>query len=1098
MNLDQIRSLTFRADFDVTNYAAGMAQKVAADKAGAASGKAVAASVSETQTKVSQAGDVLSRLSRQYVDGYASAQKMATAVNQLSRGIETGKIQMTQAGAILDGIARKYGAISTGAEFAARGQTEFAQAIAVTNSRLTAQTIAATHAGTASARLNVAANQNRLSGGQLQGLGYQANDVVTMALMGASPGQIAVSQGGQILQTLQMGEGGLSGSLNAIKGSAMAAGASIAAMLGPIGLIAAGFAAVGTAAGAFYLLNQDKTKTLEELLKDQAAAVRDLGNAYGEAAKGVQIFATTTVNGFNLSATSTIAGLKLALANSNRELTPELGGRILAGKGTGGKGLGGAFIPSDEFKPFGDAIAYLAKTAETGTPDILTFRKMVEDRWALDPNNDALTKAAGKLEDLTKNSVEAAKALRELEIVQNRLFNDVGSNGRLLSQGTTNQGDMDRLSRLRAQQEVERKRGNESAWADMQRMTVKSPQEIYAAARRQEEAKYVSGEDASQRADRIRIASTTAYAEAEYRLIEAHKQRTRALEETLASSRLDLELIGKTTGEQAALRMEFEKTQELRQQAAENGIAVDQKELDLIHQKAVEYGKLADAIQKANLLRDIQFEREQLMRSPGEQAIASRLRGTGFGMNSDVAGELRYNQEFAEVRDGVRGFLGDISDALVNGGDDIGKALAQAILGGLNKILDKILDDVLNSLANSITSAIMGNGPGQGIFAGGAGAGGDLWAGLREVTGGGSSAVGRFVGGAGSGAANFGAAANQNMTGDISQWAAAIRKIESSGSGGYSALGPITSSGDRAYGAYQVMGNNVGPWTQKWLGDRMSPGEFLHNSGAQDRVFAGQFGSSVDRHGLEGGVRQWFTGSPTGKGSDQLGTSGDQYFSKFTKALGSASDSTEAAAKDIGGLGKVSANASQGLGQFGNMLSQFPAAPAAFGGGAFGSGGGGLASLFGGGGGPSFTPWELNYFTTNAGLWAKGGAFQGGNVIPFARGGIVNRPTLFPMANGAGLMGEAGPEAVMPLRRGANGSLGVAMHGGGASVVINSVINNNAGVAVSQEQRKNADGSIDLVTVIEQVIADKANRPGTLMAKALDARGARQQLKRVG
>lgn len=64
---------------------------------------------------------------------------------------------------------------------------------------------------------------------------------------------------------------------------------------------------------------------------------------------------------------------------------------------------------------------------------------------------------------------------------------------------------------------------------------------------------------------------------------------------------------------------------------------------------------------------------------------------------------------------------------------------------------------------------------------------------------------------------------------------------------------------------------------------------------------------------------------------------------------------------------------------------------------------------------------------------ANGNVFDGGNVIPFARGGIVDRPTLFPMANGAGLMGEAGPEAVMPLRRLPGGRLGVESVGGGGS-----------------------------------------------------------------
>lgn len=73
---------------------------------------------------------------------------------------------------------------------------------------------------------------------------------------------------------------------------------------------------------------------------------------------------------------------------------------------------------------------------------------------------------------------------------------------------------------------------------------------------------------------------------------------------------------------------------------------------------------------------------------------------------------------------------------------------------------------------------------------------------------------------------------------------------------------------------------------------------------------------------------------------------------------------------------------------------------------------------------------------------ANGNVFAGGNVIPFARGGVVTGPTLFPMANGAGLMGEAGPEAVIPLQRTADGRLGVAAQGGGA-ISVAPIINVN-------------------------------------------------------
>ena len=55
-----------------------------------------------------------------------------------------------------------------------------------------------------------------------------------------------------------------------------------------------------------------------------------------------------------------------------------------------------------------------------------------------------------------------------------------------------------------------------------------------------------------------------------------------------------------------------------------------------------------------------------------------------------------------------------------------------------------------------------------------------------------------------------------------------------------------------------------------------------------------------------------------------------------------------------------------------------------------------------------------------------------GRVQAFAAGGIVSQPTYFPMAHGTGLMGEAGAEAILPLRRGADGRLGVAAGEGGS------------------------------------------------------------------
>lgn len=71
--------------------------------------------------------------------------------------------------------------------------------------------------------------------------------------------------------------------------------------------------------------------------------------------------------------------------------------------------------------------------------------------------------------------------------------------------------------------------------------------------------------------------------------------------------------------------------------------------------------------------------------------------------------------------------------------------------------------------------------------------------------------------------------------------------------------------------------------------------------------------------------------------------------------------------------------------------------------------------------------------------FAKGGSFAQGRVQPFASGGVVSGPVAFPMRRGMGLMGEAGPEAIMPLARGPDGKLGVRAGGGESpiSVVMN-------------------------------------------------------------
>lgn len=114
-----------------------------------------------------------------------------------------------------------------------------------------------------------------------------------------------------------------------------------------------------------------------------------------------------------------------------------------------------------------------------------------------------------------------------------------------------------------------------------------------------------------------------------------------------------------------------------------------------------------------------------------------------------------------------------------------------------------------------------------------------------------------------------------------------------------------------------------------------------------------------------------------------------------------------------------------------------------------------------------------------------GGAFSNGTQIKaFADGGVVSGPTTFPMSGGkTGLMGEAGPEAIMPLKRGSDGKLGVYVQGGSskeAPVVINQTFNFQA----------NGDESVKkLIAQAAPKISDMAKN------SVLDARRRGGQMK---
>lgn len=117
-----------------------------------------------------------------------------------------------------------------------------------------------------------------------------------------------------------------------------------------------------------------------------------------------------------------------------------------------------------------------------------------------------------------------------------------------------------------------------------------------------------------------------------------------------------------------------------------------------------------------------------------------------------------------------------------------------------------------------------------------------------------------------------------------------------------------------------------------------------------------------------------------------------------------------------------------------------------------------------------------NAFGTNGIMpYAKGGVF--GDIKKFADGGVINNPTLFNYSGGTGLMGEAGPEAIMPLKRNAQGELGVvAGNTGNVTVVQNFNVNANGDESVKRIVREQTPL---MATAAKAAVLDAKRRGGS-------------------
>jgi lambda family phage tail tape measure protein len=158
-----------------------------------------------------------------------------------------------------------------------------------------------------------------------------------------------------------------------------------------------------------------------------------------------------------------------------------------------------------------------------------------------------------------------------------------------------------------------------------------------------------------------------------------------------------------------------------------------------------------------------------------------------------------------------------------------------------------------------------------------------------------------------------------------------------------------------------------------------------------------------------------------------------------------------------------------------------------------------LGNMFGGFGGYSADTFSAaNTIMPGFGFaLAKGGAFDVG-LQTYAKGGmftnsIVNQPTLFKAAKGLGVMGEAGPEAIMPLKRDNQGNLGVRANQGSVSVVVNNYSKEQAQTKETVDSR----GNRKIEVIVGDIVSQEISRNGSPLQTAFtNSFGAKPYISR--
>jgi hypothetical protein len=687
-------------------------------------------------------------------------------------------------------------------------------------------------------RVQRAANDNS-SKFATANIAAQFQDIGVTAAMGMSPLQIALQQGTQLQAVL--GPMGAAGAVRAL-------GSAFLSLLNPVSLATMALVAA-VAAAIQYFTATDEAEESNQKIREHAQIIDGVVRAWGDALPALKSYNTELERRIALDELSraTEAYVEKQYAPVRQEM-PDVRSQIAAGAGKLYiEDMDAAIRLRDAFQALTDAVADNKATVEQ--VDAVINALSVSMLAASEPVQAAID----KLRDFRETIADANEKADPARI--QKYFAELGSamqkwwgqySGPFIVAWEKFKGFVKEFDDLNKREgaavPIPTRRPN-----DIQRMD--------------EEAA------AAERAEKAQGKLTAAYD----RTIESARERNEQLQ-------VSLKYLGDYSVEaQAAVY-----AQQLMNQALSDGKSLTPEQTAEINRLAQAYAELSQAIGIARAEQDLQFERDQLSRTPVEQRVYAELRNLGLDINSiegqRIADNIRINEElerqisYAEdvrdtLKEGASSFLQDLftgkdlMESIVRLGDRFASMNFDAFVEGASNWMSGKGFTLSSSSARANIPAARATG--QEIAKPVVSAIKDIAEGPaweRQGRGGipgmpAAIQTGKAM------AQGVVPAIQEPLNRQVDVIAGAIRKIESGNN--YGAVGMQTKYG-KPLGAYQILESNLPQWSQQALGRVVSASEFLGDRLTQDQVAYYQLTKLLQKYNgrFEDVASVWNSGRP--------------------------------------------------------------------------------------------------------------------------------------------------------------------------------------------------------------------------------------------